>query len=52
VGWRNHHPDQNTAEYSQHKAAAWEQFYRSSPAECRQWQIEALRELADQEGLS
>ena len=51
IGWRNHHPEQNTADYSQHKAAAWDQFYRSSPAECRQWQIEALRELAEQEGL-
>ena len=51
VGWRIRHPQQNTADYAQHKAAAWDQFYRSSPAECRQWQIEALRELAAQEGL-
>ena len=51
VGWKNRHPEQNTADYSQHKAAAWAQYYRASPAECRKWQIEALRELAEQEGL-
>ena len=52
VGWRERHPDQSTAGYAQHKATAWHQFYRSSPAECRQWQIQALKELAEQQGLS
>ena len=52
VGWRERHPGQSTADYAQHKATAWHQFYRSSPAECRQWQIQALRELAEQQGLS
>jgi phosphorylase kinase alpha/beta subunit len=51
VGWQSTHPQQDSGTYSQHKAAAWEQFYKSSPAQCRQWQIEALRELAEQEGL-
>ena len=51
VGWQSSYPNQDTAVYSQHKAAAWEQFYQASPAQCRRWQIEALRELAEQEGL-
>ena len=51
VGWQSTHPQQDIGTYSQHKAAAWEQFYQASPAQCRQWQIEALRELAEQEGL-
>ena len=51
VGWQSAHPQQDSGTYSQHKAAAWEQFYKASPAQCRQWQIEALRELAEQEGL-
>ena len=51
VGWQSTHPQQDIGTYSQHKAAAWEQFYKASPAQCRQWQIEALRELAEQEGL-
>ena len=52
VGWRDTHPEQPTEDYPLHKATAWEQFYRSSPAECRQWQIQALRELAEQAGLN
>ena len=52
VGWRNTHPEQKTEDYPLHKAAAWKQFYRSSPADCRQWQIQALRELAEQSGLN
>lgn len=51
VGWQSAHPQQDRLTYSQHKAAAWEQFYKASPAQCRQWQIEALRELAEQEGM-
>ncbi len=51
VGWESTHPHQEIGTYSQHKAAAWDQFYQASPAQCRQWQIKALRELADQEGL-
>ena len=51
VGWQSTYPQQDAAAYSQHKAAAWEQFYQASPAQCRRWQIKALRELAEQEGL-
>ncbi|MDA9682181.1 glycoside hydrolase family 15 protein [bacterium] len=51
VGWQSAHPQQDSGTYSQHKAEAWEQFYKASPAQCRQWQIEALRELAEQEGM-
>ncbi|MGC6482549.1 MAG: glycoside hydrolase family 15 protein [Synechococcus sp.] len=51
VGWELTHPDQDPSRYGDHKAAAWDHFYRSSPAQCRQWQIAALRELAEQEGL-
>ena len=52
VGWKSRHPEKNTADYPQHKAAAWAQYYRSSPADCRKWQIEALLELAEQEALN
>ena len=51
VGWGLTHPEQDPARYGDHKAAAWDRFYRSSPAQCREWQIVALRELAEQEGL-
>ncbi|WP_041426298.1 glycoside hydrolase family 15 protein [Synechococcus sp. CC9311] len=51
VGWQSTYPEQDTGAYSQHKAAAWEQFYQASPAQCRRWQIKALKELAEQEGL-
>ncbi|WP_413430261.1 glycoside hydrolase family 15 protein [Synechococcus sp. Cu2B8-bc1011] len=51
VGWQSTYPEQDTGEYSQHKAAAWKQFYLASPAQCRRWQIKALKELAEQEGL-
>ena len=51
VGWRLTHPDQDPSDYPEHKAKAWDQFYRSSPGQCRRWQIAALRELAKQEGL-
>ncbi|AKN62436.1 phosphorylase kinase [Synechococcus sp. WH 8020] len=51
VGWQSTYPEQDTGDYSQHKAAAWKQFYLASPAQCRRWQIKALKELAEQEGL-
>ena len=51
VGWSLSHPELDPSQYADHKAAAWDQFYRSSPARCRHWQIAALRELAEQEGL-
>ena len=52
VGWHATNPDLAEADYSQHKASAWDQFYRSSPALCRQWQIEALRQLSEQDTLN
>jgi phosphorylase kinase alpha/beta subunit len=45
VGWQGEHPAIAEADYSQHKAEAWDLFYRSSPAKCRQWQLEALKQL-------
>ncbi len=47
VGWQGSHPQVPAADYSQHKAAAWDHFYRASPADCRRWQLEALRELSE-----
>jgi len=46
VGWQLSHPGIPAHDYSTHKAAAWDRFYRSSPADCRRWQLEALRQLA------
>jgi phosphorylase kinase alpha/beta subunit len=46
VGWQLHHPQVPTEDYSQHKAAAWDRFYRASTADCRRWQLQALRELS------
>ncbi len=46
VGWQSTHPDVPAEEYSGHKAAAWDRFYRASPAACRRWQLQALRELS------
>ena len=51
VGWQQTHPSLSAASYSQHKARAWGQFYAASPGDCRRWQVAALRELAEQEGL-
>ena len=51
VGWQQTHPSLTPASYSQHKDRAWSQFYAASPGDCRRWQIAALRELAEQEGL-
>ncbi|MEO1002278.1 MAG: glycoside hydrolase family 15 protein [Cyanobacteria bacterium J06638_7] len=46
VGWQGHHPQVPAEEYGRHKAGAWDRFYRASPADCRRWQLEALRELS------
>ena len=51
VGWQQTHPSQTAACYSQYKDRAWGQFYAASPRDCRRWQVAALRELAEQEGL-
>jgi phosphorylase kinase alpha/beta subunit len=49
VGWQQGHPQVPAEDYGQHKAEAWDLFYRSSPADCRRWQLLALQELALQE---
>ena len=46
VGWQESHPEVAAELYDQHKAAAWDRFYRASPATCRRWQMRALRELS------
>jgi phosphorylase kinase alpha/beta subunit len=45
VGWQQCHPHVAEADYGPHKAAAWDLFYRSSPADCRRWQLLALQQL-------
>ncbi len=52
VGWQQRHPEVATADYGQHKADAWDLFYRSSPADCRRWQLLALQELTDDRELA
>ena len=47
VGWQQKHPEQPAEDYPSHKADAWDGFYRSSPAQCRRWQLLALKELAE-----
>jgi phosphorylase kinase alpha/beta subunit len=47
VGWQECHPDVSAAQYGLHKAAAWDQFYRCSPAACRRWQLRALQQLTE-----
>ncbi|MEB3262979.1 MAG: glycoside hydrolase family 15 protein [Synechococcus sp.] len=47
VGWQQQHPEVPAEAYGQHKADAWDLFYRSSPATCRRWQLQALRELTE-----
>ncbi len=47
VGWEQEHPRQPRELYPLHKAEAWDRFYRSSPALCRRWQLQALKELAE-----
>ena len=51
VGWQQTHPELDRSSYGLHKASAWAQFYNASPEQCRRWQITALRQLAEQEGL-
>ena len=46
VGWQQRHPLVSEADYSRHKAEAWDAFYRSSPAQCRRWQLLALQQLS------
>ncbi|MEB3261726.1 MAG: glycoside hydrolase family 15 protein [Cyanobacteriota bacterium] len=47
VGWQESHPEISLEAYAVHKAEAWDRFYRASPAQCRRWQLEALRQLAE-----
>ena len=47
VGWQQRHPTIAPEQYGQHNANAWDGFYLSSPADCRHWQLEALRQLAE-----
>jgi phosphorylase kinase alpha/beta subunit len=47
VGWQQRHPTIPAGQYGQHKADAWDAFYLSSPADCRHWQLEALRQLTE-----
>jgi phosphorylase kinase alpha/beta subunit len=46
VGWQQSHPLVSEGEYGRHKAEAWDAFYRSSPAQCRRWQLLALQQLS------
>ena len=45
VGWQQRHPNIPESQYGLHKADAWDQFYLASPADCRRWQLAALRQL-------
>jgi phosphorylase kinase alpha/beta subunit len=47
VGWQESHPECSAEAYGLHKAEAWDHYYRASPARCRRWQLEALRQLAE-----
>jgi phosphorylase kinase alpha/beta subunit len=47
VGWQELHPSIPATEYGLHKAQAWDQFYRASPAACRRWQLLALQQLTE-----
>jgi len=47
VGWQERHPEVQPSEYGLQKAQAWDQFYRSSPAVCRRWQLRALQQLTE-----
>jgi phosphorylase kinase alpha/beta subunit len=47
LGWLQAHCDLPPASYGEHKASAWDSFYRSSPARCRELFVAALRQLAD-----
>ena len=50
VGWQERNPQVSAADYGLHKGDAWDLFYRSSPAECRRWQLLALQQLTDDNG--
>ena len=45
AGWQQQHPEVPTSAYDLHKGDAWNRFYRSSPADCRRWQLLALQQL-------
>ncbi len=47
VGWQECNPEVSAADYGLHKGDAWDLFYRSSPAQCRRWQLLALQQLTD-----
>jgi phosphorylase kinase alpha/beta subunit len=47
VGWQESHPQVPSIDYGLHKAEAWNNFYRSSPAACRRWQLLALQQLTE-----
>ncbi len=49
VGWQQRHPEIPMEQYGLHKAEAWDAFYLSSPADCRRWQLKALRQLTEME---
>jgi phosphorylase kinase alpha/beta subunit len=50
VGWQERNPQVSAADYGLHKGDAWDLFYRSSPAQCRRWQLLALQQLTDDNG--
>jgi len=45
VGWQESHPEVQDDDYGLHKAEAWDDVYRASPADCRRWQLLALQQL-------
>ena len=47
VGWQQAHPEVSEADYGRYKGDAWDRFYRSSPADCRCWQLLALQQLTE-----
>ena len=47
VGWQRRHPEAGPTAYDRHKGDAWEAFYGASPADCRRWQLLALKELSE-----
>ena len=52
VGWQLQHPEQSAESYAAHKAEAWDAFYRASPAQCRRWQLQALKQLAEMDAAA
>ena len=48
--WQEQNPQVSAADYGLHKGDAWDLFYRSSPAQCRRWQLRALQQLTDDQG--